>query len=217
MILSLILALALQAPVADDHEYADLLHVKASEVFGNYLSDNPVTVPTDLAKLKDLFQFHDFYGTALDGRRVNFHLPTEPGYEKAKILLLSYTAEWCKNCNYEAPYLGELYEKYHSRGLEIVTRTEYSEVDKVRDFIAKHDMKYPVIIGSVVAYDERETIRMETFQYLLRKTLGDTRKWGTPFNIIIVDGDVENPYVVVGEMKSDQVNDLIEQTLAGTQ
>ncbi len=217
MISSLILALALQAPVADDHEYADLLHVKASEVLAKYLSDNPVTVPADLAKLKDLFRFQDFYGTALDGGRVNFHLPAEPEYEQAKILLLSYTAEWCKNCNYEAPYLGELYEKYHSRGLEIVTRTEYSEIDKVRDFIAKHDMKYPVIIGSVVAYDERETIRMETFQYLLRKTLGDSRKWGTPFNIIIVDGDVENPYVVVGEMKSDQVNDLIEQALAGTQ
>ena len=217
MIWSLILALASQAPVADDHEYADLLHVKAAEVFEKYVADNPVTDPTVLSKLEDLFQFQDFYGTALDGREVNFHLPSEPGYEKAKILFLSYTAEWCKNCNYEAPYLGELYDKYHSRGLEIVTRTEYSEVDKVRDFIAKHDMKYPVIIGSVVAYDERETIRMETFQYLLRKTIGDTRKWGTPFNIIIVDGDIENPYAVVGEMKSDQVNDLIERTLAGTQ
>ena len=75
-------------------------------------------------------------------------------------------------------------------------------------------MKYPVIIGSVVAYDDRETVRMETFQYLLRKTVGDTRKWGTPFNIIIVDGDVENPYVVVGEMISDQVNKLIQDTLS---
>lgn len=217
MILTMILTIALQGPVADDHEYADLLHVKASVVFNKYITDNPVTEPDRLVKLKDLFQFYDFYGTTLDGKTVNFHLPSKPGYKKSRILFLSYTAEWCKNCDYEAPYLGKLYEKYHSLGLEIVMRTEYSKLDKVRDFIKKHDIKYPVIIGSIVAYDKRETIRMETFQYLLRKTLGDTRKYGTPFNIIIVDGDIENPYVILGEMRSDQVNDLIEHTLAGTQ
>ena len=97
-----------------------------------------------------------------------------------------------------------------------MTRTEYSEADKVREFVARHDMQYPVIIGSVVAYDDRESIRMETFQYLLRTALADTRTWGTPFNIIIVDGDIENPYVVTGEMKSDQVNDLIERTPSET-
>ena len=217
MILSLVLALALQSPVADDHEYSDLLRISASGVLEEYLSENPALDAAALGELKELFQFHDFYGTALDGTNINFHLPSEPGYRSAKILFMSYTAEWCVNCNYEAPYLAELYRKYHSKGLEIVTRTEYSELDKVREFIARHQMQYPVIIGSEIAYDDRETIRMETFQYLLRKALGDSRKWGTPFNIIVVDGDIENPYVVVGEMKSDQVNDLIERTLSGTQ
>jgi len=217
VILSLVLALALQSPVADDHEYSDLLRISASGVFEEYLSENPAVDAAALGELKELFQFHDFYGTALDGRNINFHLPSEPGYQSANILFLAYTAEWCVNCNYEAPYLAELYRKYHSKGLEIVTRTEYSEVDKVREFIARHQMQYPVIIGSEIAYDDRETIRMETFQYLLRKALGDSRKWGTPFNIIVVDGDIENPYVVVGEMKSDQVNDLIERTLSVTQ
>jgi thiol-disulfide isomerase/thioredoxin len=217
MILGLILALALQNPVADDHEYSDLLKISASDVLQEYLSENPTASTTELENLGKLFQFHDFFGTALDGRNINFHLPSEPGHKPAKILLLSYTAEWCVNCNYEAPYLGELYDKYHSKGLEIVTRTEYSEVDKVREFIGRHEMKYPVIIGSIVAYDDRENIRMETFQYLLRNALGDSRKWGTPFNIIVIDGDIGNPYVVVGEMKSDQVNDLIERTLSGTQ
>ena len=216
MILSLVLALFLQNPVADDHEYSDLLQIRASEVFEEYLAENPVADPDEFEELRQLFQFRDFVGTALDGHEVNFHLPSEPGYMSVRILFLSYAAEWCVNCNYEAPYLGEIYEKYHSRGLEIVTRTEYSEVDKVREFIARHDMQYPVIIGSVVAYDDRESIRMETFQYLLRTALADTRTWGTPFNIIIVDGDTENPYVVTGEMKSDQVNDLIERTLSET-
>jgi thiol-disulfide isomerase/thioredoxin len=217
MILGLVLALALQAPVADDHEYSDLVQISASSVFEEYVSENPSAGAGELEELQELFRFHDFYGPDLAGENINFHLPSKPGYEPAKVLLLSYTAEWCKNCNYEAPYLSELYGKYHARGLEIVTRTEYSEVDKVREFIARHKMQYPVIIGSIVAYDDRESIRMETFQYLLRKALGDSRKWGTPFNIIVIDGDIENPYIVVGEMKSDQMNELIERTLSGTQ
>ncbi len=218
MVTSLLLTLALLAPTGGAnqaaHEYSDLIRINAIELYEEYLAQAPGTSEADMKELKELFRFRDFIGTALDGSKINHHLPSEPDYTPAKLLLLSYTAEWCENCAYEAPYLNELYEKYHSRGLEIVTRTEYSAVDKVHEFIKKHDMKYPVIIGSVVAYDERETVRMETFQYLLRKTVGDTRKWGTPFNIIIVDGDVENPYVVVGEMISDQVNKLIEDTLS---
>ncbi len=216
MILSLVLVLGLQSPVPAEHEYSDLLQIRASDVFREYLDENPVAGEDELEELRQLFRFRDFVGTSLDGRTVNFHLPSEPDYTPARILFLSYTAEWCENCNYEAPYLGEIYDKYHSRGLEIVTRTEYSEVDKVSEFIARHDMQYPVMIGSVVAYDDRETIRMETFQYLLRTALADARKWGTPFNIIIVDGDIENPYIVTGEMKSDQVNDLIERALSPT-
>ena len=215
MILSLMVALALQGG-ASKHEYSDLLQVRTPQVFDDYVSEHPVADPAELAELKKLFQFHDFHGTALDGGEINFHLPSEPGYKPAKILFLSYTAEWCPNCRYEASYLGEIYDKYHSWGLEIVARTEYSEVDKVREFVARHDVKFPVIIGSVVAFDERETIRMETFQYVLRKALGDARRWGTPFTIIVANGDIDNPYVVVGEMKSDQVNDLIERTLAGS-
>ena len=217
MISSLLLILALLAPAGNAsqaaHEYSDLIRVNAGELYADYLGKNPDTSEAAMDELEELFRFGDFVGTALDGRKINHHLPSEADYTPAKILLLSYTAEWCENCNYEAPYLKELYEKYHSQGLEIVARTEYSAVDKVHEFIEKHDMKYPVLIGSVVAYDERETLRMETFQYVLRKTVGDTRKWGTPFNIIIVDGDIENPYVVVGEMISEQVNRLIQDTL----
>jgi thiol-disulfide isomerase/thioredoxin len=215
MILGLMLALALQQAPANDHEYTDIMKIKASEIYNKYISEHTVSAE-EKAELKDLFQFKDFAGKAMDGRSVNFHLPKEPGYKPAKVLILTYVAEWCKNCNYEAPYLRDIYNKYKSRGLEIVARSEYSEVDKMKAVVEKHQTPYPVITGSVIAYNEREKIRLETFQYLLRSTLGDKRKWGTPFSIIILNGDLENPHVVMGEMKSDQVNALIERGLAGT-
>ncbi|MBI4471067.1 MAG: redoxin domain-containing protein [Acidobacteria bacterium] len=214
MILALLTALVLQqaAAPANDHEYTDLLKIKASEIYNKYVSEHQVS-EADKKELRDLFQFKDFIGKAMDGRMVNFHSPKDPGYKPAKVLIMSYVAEWCKNCNYEAPYLRDLYHRYKSRGLEIVARSEYSEVEKMKAVIEKHQTPYPVITGSVIAYNEREKIRLETFQYLLRSTLGDKRKWGTPFSIIVINGDLENPYVVLGEMKSEQVNELIERSL----
>jgi len=216
MVLGMVLALMLQqapaaAPAAaNDHEYTDLVKVNLTEVYNKYVSEHQVS-EAEKKELKDLFQFKDFVGKSMDGRVVNFHQPKEKGYKPAKLLIMSYIAEWCKNCNYEAPYLNEIYKKYNSRGLEIVGRSEYSEVDKMKAVLDRWGTKYPVITGSVIPYADRDKIRLETFQYLLRNTLGDKRKWGTPFSIIVVNGDLMNPYVAMGEMKSEQFDPMLEK------
>jgi peroxiredoxin len=191
------------------------LKVNLTEIYNKYVTEHQVT-DAQKKELKELFQFKDFVGKAMDGRYVNFHQSKEKGYKPAKVLIMTYIADWCPNCNYEAPYLRDLYNKYNSRGLEIVGRSEYSDVEKMKAVIERHHTPYPVITGSVVAYDQRQTIRMETFQYLLRTTLGDKRTWGTPFSIIVINGDLNNPYVVMGEMKADQVDPLIEKSLGIT-
>jgi len=214
MILGLVMAMMLQqtpAP-ANDHEYTDLMKINLTEVYNKYISEHQVS-DAQKKELKDLFDFKDFVGKSMDGRYVNFHQPKDKGYKPAKILIMSYIADWCKNCNYEAPYLRDIYKKYNSRGLEIVGRSEYSDVEKMKEVIARHQTPYPVITGSVSAYSERQKIRMETFQYLLRTTLGDKRTWGTPFSIIVINGDLNNPYVAMGEMKADQMDALLEKTL----
>jgi len=215
MILGLMLAMLLQQTPADDHEYTDLVKINLTDVYNKYVAEHQVT-EAQKKELKELFQFKDFIGKAMDGRYVNFHHPKEKGYKPAKVLIMSYIAEWCKNCNYEAPYLRDTYNKYNSRGLEIVGRSEYSEVDKMKAVIERHHTPYPVITGSVIAYNERQKIRMETFQYLLRNTLGDKRTWGTPFSIIVVNGDLNNPYVAMGEMKAEQLDALLAKTLGTT-
>src|SRR5262249_47229379 len=207
LMLALVLALLLQqAPAA--HEYTDLLKVNLPEVYNKYVAEHQGS-ETQKKELKDLFQFKDFVGKAMDGRYVNFHQPKEKGYKSAKVLIMTYIADWCPNCNYEAPYLRDMYNKYNSRGLEIVARSEYSDVEKMKAVIERHHTPYPVITGSVISYDERQKIRMETFQYLLRTALGDKRTWGTPFSIIVINGDLNNLYVVRGEMKPEQVDPLV--------
>src|SRR5262249_55284146 len=137
MVLSLLLALMLQqAPAASDHEYTDLVKINLTEVYNKYISEHPVS-EAQKKELRELFEFRDFVGKAMDGREVNFVQPKEKNYKASKVLIMSYIAEWCKNCNFEAPYMREIYKKYHSRGLEIVARSEYSEVDKMKAVIEK--------------------------------------------------------------------------------
>ncbi len=223
MVLGLMLAMMIQqapapaapATPADDHEYTDVRRINVTEVYNKYISEHQVS-EKEKKNLKELFQFRDFVGTAMDGRYVNLNQPKEKGYKASKVLIMSYIADWCPNCNYEAPYLRDLYNKYNSRGLEIVARSEYSDVDKMKAFVERNKTPYPVITGSMSAYSDREEIRMETFQYLLRSTLGDTRKYGTPFSIIVINGDMQNPYIVMGEMKSAQVDPIVEKALGIT-
>ncbi len=38
-----------------------------------------------------------------------------------KVVIVSISGSWCPNCHDEAPFLAELYRKYQSKGLEIVS------------------------------------------------------------------------------------------------
>jgi thiol-disulfide isomerase/thioredoxin len=53
----------------------------------------------------------------LNGRMVS---NTDARFE-GKVVLVNISGSWCPNCHDEAPFLAGLYEKYRSRGLEIVT------------------------------------------------------------------------------------------------
>ncbi len=201
-----LISLAFAEPITV-HEYTDLMQINIPETVMKVQQKVPQVGGQELL---NLFKFQDFVGKTLDGKEVNFHLPHEKNFKPFKFLILSYFAEWCGNCNYEAPLLRDLYQKYSSRGLQIVGRSEYSELKKVKQFMAKHKIPYPVIVGSI---EKSEQARLNTFLLVLRKALGDQRNWGTPFNIIIVNGDIENPFVASGEMRIDQLEKLIQKTL----
>ncbi|WP_321477012.1 TlpA disulfide reductase family protein [uncultured Paludibaculum sp.] len=58
------------------------------------------------------FQFED-----LDGKPVSLSDATFRG----KAVIVTITGSWCPNCHDEAPFLLDLYRKYHAKGLEIVS------------------------------------------------------------------------------------------------
>ncbi|MDX1374377.1 MAG: TlpA disulfide reductase family protein [Burkholderiales bacterium] len=69
-----------------------------------------------------------------------------------KIVLCNFWATWCAPCREEIPMLVELRQKYAGQGFEIVG-IAVDNGDKVREFSAKYQITYPVLIAEAVGLD----------------------------------------------------------------
>ncbi len=133
-----------------------------------------------------------------------------------KLVMVLYFAPWCPNWKYEAPVAAKLYEKYKSQGFEIIAVSEYGTRDDVRTYFGPAGAPYPVVSES-----ESRDDRDKTAHFGYRQLTGDTRKWGSPWNIFLdpaklnAEGDVltEKAWVVNGELIEDEVDKFIADRL----
>jgi peroxiredoxin len=88
------------------------------------------------------FRFPDLSGNIVADTDARF---------RNKVLIVAISGSWCPNCHDEAPFLAELYRKYHSQGLEIVALS-FEEADQLRNptrlraFVKKYGIEYPVLV-----------------------------------------------------------------------
>ena len=88
------------------------------------------------------FAFRDLNGTMVTSEDERF---------RNKVVIVSILGSWCPNCHDEAPYLVELYRKYHDRGLEIVGLS-FEEEDqlanpaRLRAFVKEYGIEYPMLV-----------------------------------------------------------------------
>jgi thiol-disulfide isomerase/thioredoxin len=134
-----------------------------------------------------------------------------------KLVMVLYFAPWCPNWRNEAPVAAGLYEKYKGQGFEIVGVSEYGSRDDVKAYFGPAGAPYPVVVES-----ESRDDRDKTAHYGYRQLTGDTRKWGSPWNIFLEpvkcnsSGDVltEKAWVVNGELIEADVDKFIHDRLA---
>ena len=89
------------------------------------------------------FRFPDLNGQLVSNTDARF---------QNKVVLVEITGSWCPNCHDEAPFLVDLYRRYHDRGLEIVALS-FEEAEELRDpvrlraFVKKYGIEYTMLLG----------------------------------------------------------------------
>ena len=59
-----------------------------------------------------------------------------------RYVLIDFWATWCKPCREELPAMKNIYDTYHSKGLEIYGVSIDSNIDQWRNYIAENDIKW---------------------------------------------------------------------------
>jgi thiol-disulfide isomerase/thioredoxin len=133
-----------------------------------------------------------------------------------KLVLVVYFAPWCPNWRNEAPVATKLYEKYKANGLDVIGVGEYASRDDVKNYFGPAGPAFTIVTES----DSRDA-REKTPHYAYRQKTGDTRKWGSPYNVFLTpanltpQGEVltEKTWVVNGELIEADVEKFIREQL----
>jgi thiol-disulfide isomerase/thioredoxin len=137
---------SLQLQVSNFHDTQNLVALRPVDARAKNLA--PPDDPTQHTKLKDpsqplRFRFPDVNGRIFSNTDEQF---------QGKVVLVNISGSWCPNCHDEAPFLEELYRKYHGQGLEIVAldfepAEQLQSLSRVRAFIKRYGIEYTYLIA----------------------------------------------------------------------
>ena len=152
------------------------------------------------------------FNSLADGKPVNLRSFAKD----KKLVLVVYFAPWCGNWKNEAPIAAALYEKYKAHGLGVIAVSEYAPRADSLAFFGAGGAPY-----TVVSESESRADRDKTSHYSYRQATGDTRRWGSPYNIFLEPaklnktGEVltEKAWVVNGELIEADVEKFIRKRL----
>lgn len=159
------------------------------------------------------FKYKDWtYKSASDGKEINLR----QFIANKKLVLVVYFAPWCKNWRYEAPIVEKLYKKYKDKGFDVIGVSEYGTIEELKTNLKEKGVTFNVVTESTSLEDKQKTAHYE-----YRQKTGDTRNWGSPWNLFIEpantkkDGDVllKKAFVVNGEIIEAEVEKYIRQKL----
>lgn len=152
------------------------------------------------------------YKRLVDGKEINLRSFAQG----KKLVMVVYFAPWCGNWKNEMPVAAKLYEKYKADGFDVIGVSEYGTLDEVKTCFGEKGATYTIVTES-----ESKEARDKTTHYAYRQTTGDTRRWGSPWNIFLEpskltkSGDVlmEKAWVVNGELIEADVEKFIRERL----
>lgn len=92
--------------------------------------------------------FH-FSGSDLNGKMTS----DADARFRGRVVVLTIGGTWCPNCRDEAPFLIELYNEFHARGLEVVGLFFENDTDpsvvrpRVLSFVTRYEVPFPILVS----------------------------------------------------------------------
>ncbi|MGI4853724.1 MAG: TlpA disulfide reductase family protein [Janthinobacterium lividum] len=107
----------------------------------------PPTPSTEQTSVKNPAEPLRFSGPNLAGSVIS----STDEHFRGKVLIVAIGGSWCPNCHDEAPFLVELYNRFHQRGLEVVDLSfeeedQLKNPERLRAFVTKYNIPYPVLL-----------------------------------------------------------------------
>ena len=97
--------------------------------------------PIEAERIRDTLvvgaKFPDFNVADLAGQ------PLSVANSKGKVVLIDFWATWCPPCRAEMPNVIATYQKYHSKGFDIIGVSLDEDKAQLLSFIKDHDMTWP--------------------------------------------------------------------------
>lgn len=133
-----------------------------------------------------------------------------------KLVLVMYYAPWCNNWKYQAPVAARLHDKYKGNGFDIIAVNEYGTCDEAKQFFGTGGAPYTVVVES-----ENRQEMAKTTHAMYRRSTGDFRTYGSPYNVFLDpaklnrEGEVltEKTWVVNGELVEAEAEKFIRERL----
>ena len=88
---------------------------------------------------------------------------------RGKVVLLEFWATWCPPCQMATPDLIKLYEKYNSRGFELLAVSIDDSLESVKAFAAENKINYHVLFDDR-GVNELYGVRSIPITFLIDKT-----------------------------------------------
>ncbi|MGD9560907.1 MAG: peroxiredoxin family protein [Pyrinomonadaceae bacterium] len=134
-----------------------------------------------------------------------------------KLVMVVYWAPWCPNWKHDAAFVQELHEKYATNGLGVIGVGMYDPVASMRTHVEQYKLTFPIVYGT-----EDRSARETTVHFAQRREAGDTRKWGSPWYVLLNPSTLErsgefltktNTTVVNGELIKPEAEKFVRQNL----
>ena len=95
----------------------------------------------------------DFELQNLDGQSVSLN------DLKGKPVLINFWATWCPPCRSEMPYIQQVYDEMHEKGLVVLAINIGESSSKVKSFLQDNDLSLPVLLDTRGVVAQRYNIK----------------------------------------------------------